>query len=117
MVPRSFPLGQFLLLFIPIISLTGCGLLGSAELTITWTTESELDIIGFNILKSESPDGPFIKINDELIPPADDPNIGGKHSFIDRDVVRGTTYYYRLESIDRQGKPTRSEPIAIEAMR
>ena len=98
-----------------LVSLTSCDLLGQTELTIPWTTESELDIIGFNLLRSDSEDGPFIKVNDELIPPASDPNVGGEHSYVDHDVVNGVTYYYKLESIDRQGNSTESEPIAITA--
>jgi hypothetical protein len=98
-----------------LVSLTGCDLLGTTELTITWTTESELDIIGFNLLRSELEDGPYTRINDELIPPAMDPNVGGEHSFVDQEVVNGVTYYYKLESIDRQGNSTESEPIAIKA--
>ncbi|MFN2190632.1 MAG: hypothetical protein ACK2T3_17870 [Candidatus Promineifilaceae bacterium] len=95
----------------------GCDNLIKPELTITWKTESELDIIGFNLLRSESEDGPFVKINPELIPPASDPNVGGDHQYIDRDVVSGVTYFYILESIDRQGNATRSDPIAITAGR
>jgi len=95
----------------------GCDNLIKPELTITWKTESELDIIGFNLLRSESEDGPFVKINLDLIPPASDPNVGGDHEYIDRDVVSGVTYFYILESIDRQGNATRSDPIAINAGR
>jgi len=100
----------FLLIF-----LTSCGLVGQNELTISWTTESELDIIGFNLLRSETEDGPYNAINKELIPPSNDPNVGGEHSFIDRDVIDGVTYYYKLETIDRQGNSTESDPIAITA--
>jgi hypothetical protein len=89
--------------------------LGGTELTITWTTESELDIIGFNLLRSESEDGPFVKVNDELIPPAVDLNVGGEHSYVDHEVENGVTYYYKLESIDRLGNSIESEPIAITA--
>lgn len=98
-----------------LVTLSSCDLLGKTELTITWKTESELDIIGFNLLRSESEDGPFTRINDELIPPATDPNVGGEHSYVDHDVANGVTYYYKLESIDRQGNSTESEPIAIKA--
>jgi hypothetical protein len=95
--------------------LTSCGLTGQNKLTISWTTESELDIIGFNLLRSETEDGPYSVINEELIPPSIDPNVGGEHSFIDRDVINGVTYYYKLETIDRQGNSTESDPIAITA--
>jgi hypothetical protein len=110
LLPRRIWIALFLL-----VSLTSCDLLGKPGLTITWTTESELDIIGFNLLRSESEDGPYIRINDELIPPAMDPNVGGEHRYVDHDVVNGVTYYYKLESIDRQGNSTESEPIVIKA--
>ena len=110
LLPRRIWIALFLL-----VSLTSCDLLGKTELTITWTTESELDIIGFNLLRSESENGPYIRINDELIPPAMDPNVGGEHSYVDHAVVNGVTYYYKLESIDRQGNTTESEPIVIKA--
>ena len=113
---RSAKRIRWLFIFV-VIALSGCAVLGQPELTITWETESELDIIGFNILRSESIDGPFIKINEELIPPATDPNVGGEHAYIDGDVKNGITYYYILETIDRQGQASKSEPIAITAGR
>ncbi|MCA9990585.1 MAG: hypothetical protein H6666_08325 [Ardenticatenaceae bacterium] len=87
--------------------------LRKTELTIRWTTESELDIIGFNLYRSDTPDGEFVKINAELIPPAPDPFIGGEHTFVDKNVIRGQTYYYQLESIDRRGTSTLKGPFAI----
>ena len=85
-----------------------------AELTITWTTENEIDNIGFNLYRSDSPDGEFVKINDELIPPADDPFVGAQHEFVDdKDIVRGRTYYYILESVDRFGEIEREGPIEV----
>lgn len=84
-------------------------------MTIRWTTESELDIIGFNIYRSDTADGEFVKINNELIPPADDPFIGGEHAFVDENVTRGETYYYQLETVGRNGNITRSETIELIA--
>ena len=101
--------------FLSTTALAGCGLLGDDRLTISWTTESELDVVGFNLYRSESPDGPFVKINDELIPPAEDPFVGGEHTYVDQDVENGTTYYYQLETVDRLGNTTRTDSIAITA--
>ena len=86
-----------------------------SSLTITWTTESELDTIGFNLYRSDTADGEYIKINDELIPPAADPFIGGEHTFLDENVTRGTTYYYQLETVDRNGNTTRTDAIKLTA--
>lgn len=89
--------------------------LQQTDLTIRWTTESELDIIGFNLYRSDTPDGEFAQINEEVIPPAEDPFIGGEHIFIDEGVIRGQTYYYQLETINRTGTTTIEGPFAITA--
>jgi hypothetical protein len=102
-------------IFIMLSIQAGCSLFQESSLTIRWTTESELDIIGFNIYRADSPDGEFIKVNNELIPPADDPFIGGEHLFEDENVTSGTTYYYQLETVDRNGNTTRSDTIELKA--
>jgi hypothetical protein len=84
-------------------------------LTIQWTTESEIDVLGFNLLRSARSDGEYGQINESLIPPAQDPFIGGEYSYQDEAVRRGQTYYYRLETIYRDGHTTLSEPIEIRA--
>lgn len=89
--------------------------LSETELTIRWTTESELDVIGFNLYRSDTPDGEFVKINQELIPPAADPFLGGEHKFVETNVIRGQVYYYQLETIDRYGNARREGPYAIPA--
>jgi hypothetical protein len=110
-IPR-FWLGLILLL---IIGQAGCSLFKETKLTLTWTTESELDIIGFNVYRADSLDGEFIKLNNELIPPAVDPFIGGEHAYVDEGVVRGTTYFYQLETVDRNGNVTRSDIVDLTA--
>jgi len=89
----------------------------ATDLTIRWTTESELDIFGYNLYRSDTPDGEFVKINDELLPPAVDPFIGGEHLYIDEGVIRGRTYYYQLESVTRYGGTRIEGPFAISAGR
>jgi hypothetical protein len=104
-----------ILILLITFSWVGCSLLQETTLTINWTTESELDIIGFNLYRADSAEGDFVKINDELIPPAADPFIGGEHAFVDEEVTRGQTYYYQLETVDRNGNTTRSEIIELKA--
>jgi hypothetical protein len=89
--------------------------LRSTDLTIHWTTESELDIIGFNLYRSTTPDGEFIKVNNEMIPSSPDPFVGGEYTYVDQGVIRGETYYSELETLDRQGNVSRKGPYAIPA--
>jgi hypothetical protein len=100
------------LLFLLTLLLAACANQG---VTITWETASEVDTAGLNIYRSESPDGPWQQINDELIPPSDDPLRGGKYTFVDASAKPGTTYYYQLEEVELSGKRTRFDPIPLES--
>ncbi len=99
-----------ILLLIPLL-LVGCGQQGAI---VTWETASEVDTAGFNLYRSESPDGPWEKINDSLIPPSEDPVRGGKYTFRDASAEPGKTYYYQLEEVELSGKTTRFPPIRLE---
>ena len=100
------------------LSLPGClpggSLLGPASVTVEWTTASEVDHSGFNLYRSESPDGPWVKLNPELIPPSGDPIVGGKYSYVDDAVKPGRTYYYQLEDVDLSGATSFHGPIVVD---
>ena len=82
---------------------------------VEWTTESEVDVAGFNLYRSESLDGPYVKVNTALIPGASDPLLGGKYAYTDTNVVAGQTYYYKLEDVDLDGTTTLHGPIEVVA--
>jgi len=107
MTKRNFIL--LLLLLLPLL-LAGCKGQGA---TITWETASEVDTAGFNLYRSTSPDGPWEKINQQLIPPADDPVSGGSYKFVDKDAETGSTYYYMLEEVELSGGTNRFDPIKV----
>jgi hypothetical protein len=76
---------------------------GDGQVMITWATGAEIDNEGFNILRSSSPNGPFVKVNPVLIPARAISPAGANYSFVDSSVEDGKTYYYRLEDIDNRG--------------
>ena len=82
---------------------------------VEWTTESEVDMAGFNLYRSESPDGPYVKVNATLIPGASDPLLGGQYAYTDTNVVAGQTYYYKLEDVELDGGTTLHGPIEVVA--
>jgi hypothetical protein len=82
---------------------------------VEWTTESEVETAGFNLYRSDSPDGPYVKVNDALIPGASDPVLGGQYAYTDTNVVAGQTYYYKLEDVDLDGTTTLHGPIEVVA--
>ena len=91
------------------------GVPDSSLVLVEWTTESEVDMAGFNLYRSESPDGPYVKVNTALIPGASDPILGGQYAYTDTNVVAGQTYYYKLEDVELDGATTLHGPIEVVA--
>ena len=90
--------------------------LQQTELTIRWSTENEIDVAGYNLYRADTPDGEFIKVNPEPIPPSIDPFVTTEHVYVDdREILRGRTYYYLLETVDRAGNGKREGPFPISA--
>lgn len=92
--------------------LGGC----AAPVRVTWKTETEMNTAGFNLHRGLAPDGPFdVKVNDALIPPSSDPLTGQEYTYIDRTAEAGTTYYYELQEVERNGNINRFGPISVRA--
>ena len=76
---------------------------------LNWQTASEVDNLGFKVLRSASAQGPFEIITETMIPTA----AGGCYSWVDDTVQPGLTYYYKLRDMDRNGKSNDHGPVSI----
>ena len=83
------------------------------KIMVVWETVSELDLQGFNLWRSTSPDGPTERLNETMIP-AQSPGSsqGASYHYDDSAVEIGQTYWYWLDDIDLSGVPTRHGPIS-----
>ncbi len=70
---------------------------------INWTTESELNNAGFNILRSTSRTENFHPINTKLVQGAGTTGERNTYQFIDKTAKSNVVYYYRLEDVDLSG--------------
>jgi hypothetical protein len=86
-----------------------------AMVLVEWTTASELDMAGFNLFRSENKEGPFVQVNDQLIPSSTDPLAGGSYQFSDERVEPGRVYYYELEAVETTGSTERFGPIEVRS--
>ena len=59
------------------------------NLVIQWTTENEIDVLGYNLYRSDTPDGEFVQVNSTLIKPSADPLVSHEHTYTDEGRVRG----------------------------
>jgi hypothetical protein len=87
---------------------------GNRRATIKWTTASEIDNAGFNIYRSESEDGTYVKINNALIPAEGSPAQGAAYEFTDAGVQNRKVYFYKLEDFDVNGDSVMHGPISVE---
>ena len=70
---------------------------------ITWTTESELNNAGFNILRGESENGEFKIVNTTLIHGAGTSSEQQTYSFTDTTADPNIAYYYQIQDISFKG--------------
>lgn len=77
---------------------------------IDWATDMEIDNIGFHLWRSGTEDGEYIKITDNSIPAQGG---GYQYIFTDDTVIKGKTYYYKLEDIDLYGASTFHGPVSV----
>ena len=71
---------------------------------ITWSTESELDNAGFNILRSLSRAGEFTRINAQLIPGAGTTGEKNTYTWTDTSARPNVVYYYQIEDVSLDGE-------------
>ncbi|MBD3293736.1 MAG: hypothetical protein GF393_12490 [Armatimonadia bacterium] len=79
---------------------------------IKWATASEVDNFGYNVYRGPSEDGPFERINEEIIEGAGTTDLTSRYEFVDRTIDPHTAYWYYVESIAMDGTRERFTPVA-----
>jgi hypothetical protein len=78
---------------------------------LKWSTATEVSNFGFNLYRSTSEDGPFEKINDELLPGAGTVDEPSYYEYVDDSIDPSRDYYYYIESISFEGVRERFSPV------
>jgi hypothetical protein len=86
-----------------------------ATIVVQWETANEVNTAGFNVYRSQSAQGPYVKINSQLLPASSDPLAGSKYRYEDASVSPGQTYYYNVEDVEYSGASTKHGPLVISA--
>ena len=78
--------------------------LENGEVVIRWTTESELDNAGFNILRSDTRNGEYKQVNAEMI--QGHGTTGERHTYkwVDESAKPNVVYYYQIEDVSFAGE-------------
>ncbi len=83
------------------------------QIVLEWSTESEIDNIGFNIYRSRTESGVYRKINNTLIPGAGTTSQRTDYTYIDEQATPEQMWFYRLECLDVNGAGKRYEPVGL----
>ena len=80
--------------------------LESGEIVVRWITESELNNAGFNILRSDTRDGQFTKVNTSLIAGQGTTSERTTYEWKDTSAKPNVVYYYQIQDVSLDGKVT-----------
>jgi hypothetical protein len=70
---------------------------GPGEILLNWTPNGEPDLAGYLLYRSDLENGPFIRINADLLADA---------SYMDVGLVPGARYWYVVRAVDRAENPS-----------
>ncbi len=76
----------------------------SGAIVIQWTTQSEVDNAGFNILRSQTKMGEFKIVNAQLIPGAGTKAESTTYTWTDATAKPNVIYYYQIEDVSLAGE-------------
>ena len=74
-----------------------------AGVVLAWRTESELSNAGFNILRSQTAQGVFVKVNTTLVPGNGTTSERHTYTWTDTTAKPDIAYYYQLEEVSLSG--------------
>lgn len=88
----------------------------SGGVLIAWETALEIDLAGFNLYRSTSPDRGYVRLNPTLVPSRASGSLAGaKYTWPDPAAQPNVSYYYRLEAVDLDGATSWHGPVWLFA--
>jgi len=80
---------------------------------LAWTTQSETDMLGYNVLRASTEDVQTARqVNGDLIP-AQNLTMETHYSATDQEGVQNSTYWYWLESLEMNGSSNLHGPVNV----
>lgn len=85
----------------------------SSEVELKWITQSETDLLGYNIMRSTVEDANNISRCNLVIIPSLNSSTEQTYNFKDTEIQAPTTYWYWLESVERGGATELHGPVRV----
>lgn len=91
---------------------------GNGLALLKWITQSEIDNLGFNILRSCSAEGPYSEISSYLnnteLKGLGTSSQGQMYQYYDFDLKNGQTYWYKIQDVSINGRINEHGPVSIK---
>ena len=87
---------------------------GDAEITLQWTTASELNNLAFHVYRALREEGPYERITAERIAAAGSSTMPRNYTFNDIRLKNGQVYYYKIQDISSDRVKEMHGPIAAK---
>jgi len=84
--------------------------------TLEWSTASEIEALGFHVLRRDDETREFHRVNQQMIPALQTAN-GGTYRFVDDGAERGRRYTYKIVEVTLQGNHEEYGPFQPHASR
>ncbi|MBN2105230.1 T9SS type A sorting domain-containing protein [bacterium] len=82
---------------------------------LSWTTQSEVNSMGFHVWRSDTEDGEYELLTTSLISSQGNNSSGAEYTFVDANVETNGTLYYKIEEKGADGSSQQYGPISVEA--
>jgi len=80
---------------------------------LNWVTQSETENLGFHVYRSESENGTYVRVNNEMIQGAGTTSSVRSYQYIDeRELKPSTDYFYKLVDVDYKGRLNTHGPVS-----
>lgn len=81
-------------------------------IVLRWETGTEIQVLGFNVWRSQKRNGKFAIVNKNLIPAKNVGQVlGATYRFTDKKAKAGKTYFYKIEIQNADGTSEWSNPL------
>jgi hypothetical protein len=99
---------------VPVELNTFSAVYSNGSIRLEWMTQTETDNMGFDIYRSDTATGAYIKLTSRLIQGAGSSQASHSYSYIDQNISGGHTYYYKLADVRFDGAVTLHGPINVQ---
>lgn len=87
---------------------------GDGQATLYWSTQSETNNLGFYLMRSDG--GDWLRVNQDLIPGHGTSETSHEYRYVDKGLVNGVTYSYKVVDVDLAGTQSAHGPITVTPM-